>query len=431
MRRLSSVLSVLFSALGTAAVASSACSENGSGLPEAHDAAAPGGTTTGGNPGSGGSSPTGGTVGSGGTQGSSRSSAASGGSGSGGTTRTGGTATTGGATGAGGRTSAGGSTGRDGATGGGGDTDAGSAAEDAGKVPTDAAPSDAGVAPKDVAAVEVADTAPQTCPAGQAAPTAGNKKTTLQHEGRSRTYTLHVPSALPAGKPLAVVFDLHGAGGNGSQQQGMSGWAAVADREGFLAVFPDGVDGYWNVDDKCCGTAGQDQIDDVGFIRAIIEKLRTDICIDAKRIYASGFSNGGGLTHRMGCDAADVIAAIAPVDTDLRTQPCNAARPIAMMEVRGMSDSLEPYEGGVVGPPGGQYVSPGAQGSLELWADINQCPGAPSTIEQYCESYTECGDGVETNLCSLPGVDHKSYNNPLDFDIASVAWRMFQRQPMR
>ena len=133
----------------------------------------------------------------------------------------------------------------------------------------------------------------------------------------------------------------------------------------------------------------------------------------------------------MGCDAADVVAAVAPVATDLRTQPCNAARPISMMEVRGIDDSLEPYAGGVVGPPDGQYVSPGAQGSLQLWADINQCTGTPVTIEEYCESYTECADGVETDLCSLPGVDHGAYGNSLNFDIASVAWRMFQRQPMR
>jgi polyhydroxybutyrate depolymerase len=272
---------------------------------------------------------------------------------------------------------------------------------------------------------------PQSCPALQTPLVAGDHPTTLQHDGRSRTYMLHVPSGVTGTEPVALIFDLHGAGGDGLQQQRMSGWEAVADREGLLVVYPDGVDGYWNVDDTCCGTAGAEQIDDVGLIRAIVDQLSGQACIDAQRIYVSGFSNGGGLAHRMGCDAADLIAAIAPVATDLRTQPCVPVRPISMMEVRGMSDSLEPYEGGVVGPPGGQYVSPGAQGSLQLWADINQCAGTPTTIEQYCESYTECGDGVETDLCSLPGVDHGSYNNSLGFAIASVAWRMFERQPMK
>jgi polyhydroxybutyrate depolymerase len=260
---------------------------------------------------------------------------------------------------------------------------------------------------------------------------AGNQTVTLQHEGRARTYILHVPPGVTGAEPVALVFDLHGAGGNGLQQQQMSGWGTVADREGLLVVYPDGIDGYWNVDDTCCGTAGNEQIDDVGFIRAIVDELSALACIDGQRIYVSGFSNGGGLAHRLGCEAADVIAAIAPVATDLRTQPCEPVRPISMMEVRGMSDSLEPYEGGVVGPPGGQYVSPGAQGSLQLWADINQCTGATTTIEEYCESHAECEDGVETDLCSLPGVDHGAYANGLNFDVASVAWRMFERQPMR
>ena len=95
-----------------------------------------------------------------------------------------------------------------------------------------------------------------------------------------------------------------------------------------------------------------------------------------------------------------------------------------------MADSLEPYEGGIVEPPGGQYDSPGARGSLQLWADINQCTGTPTIIEEYCETCTECAEGVETDLCSLPGVDHGSYGNSLNFDIASVAWRTFQRQPI-
>jgi len=270
----------------------------------------------------------------------------------------------------------------------------------------------------------------QSCE-GRPSPTAGDSRVTLQHGGRARGYLLHVPSGLVTGVALAVVLDLHGAGGSGSQQKGMSGFSALADKNKFLAVFPDGVDGYWNVDDTCCGTAGKEKIDDVGFLKSIITKLKTDTCIDPKRVYVSGFSNGGGLTHRMGCDAADVIAAIAPMSTDLRTQPCKPARPISVLEIRGLADSLEPYAGGLVGPAGGQYTAVGAKASLQLWADINLCTGATSSFETYCERYTQCGNGVEAALCSLPNVDHSPYGNSLNFDVASVAWSMFQRQPMK
>jgi polyhydroxybutyrate depolymerase len=309
------------------------------------------------------------------------------------------------ASGASGASGAGGGSGASGASGSGGAPDAGTGPGGAG-----------GGAP--------------TCAAGLPAPTAGDSTVTLQHGGRSRKYLLHVPAGLTAGTPISLVFDLHGAGGNGSQQKGLSGFSSLADRERFLVVFPDGVDGYWNVDDKCCGTAGREKVDDVGFLRTIITTLSERICIDTTRVYVSGFSNGGGLTHRMGCDAADVIAGVAPIATDLRTQPCNAARPISMLEVRGMADSLEPYEGGLVGPEGGQYVLVGAKASLALWADINQCTGATTQSDEYCETVTECGGGVETVLCSLPNVEHSPYNNALRFDVAGVAWDMFKRHSL-
>ncbi len=353
---------------------------------------------------------------------------------SGGVTASGGTTHVGGATESGGLTSSGGVTTTGGIGGSGGLTNFGGVA--GGPIATGGAPPGGGTGVTGGAAGSggasgSAGQGPQTCPPSPSPLAAGNHDASLQHDGRTRTYTLHVPPGVTGAEPVALVFDLHGAGGNGLQQRQMSGWEAVADREGFLVVYPDGVDGYWNVDDTCCGTAGSEKIDDVGLIRVMIDTLSGQTCIDSQRIYVSGFSNGGGLAHRMGCDAADVVAAVAPVATDLRTQPCNAVRAISMMEVRGMSDSLEPYEGGVVGPPGGQYISPGAQGSLQLWAEINQCTGTPTIMEEYCESYTECAGGVETDLCSLPDVDHGTYNNWMNFDVASVAWRMFQRQPMR
>jgi len=371
-----------------------------------------GNTSTGGRTGTGGTTWTGGATAAGGntSSGTGGATAAGGNPGSG----TGGAVVTGGNTSTGGRTGTGGSTRTGSATATGGNT----GSDTGGKSSTGGTLGSGG-----------AGTAPKTCTSSQPVPKTGDQTVTLQYGGRSRSYILHAPSGLSAGNPLALVIDLHGAGGTGKQQQGMSGFSALSDTEKFLVVFPNGIDGYWNVDDTCCGTAGKEKIDDVGFLKAIIEKLNEETCIDVRRIYVSGFSNGGGLAHRMGCDAADVIAAIAPTATDLRTQPCNAARPISMMEIKGMVDSLEPYEGGVVGPAGGQYTDVGAKQSLKLWADINQCTGTTTKIDTYCESYTQCAGGVETDLCSLPNTDHNTYSNSLGFKVASVVWSMFKRHP--
>jgi poly(3-hydroxybutyrate) depolymerase len=388
-------------------------------------AGAPG--TGGAAPSTGGAAPSGGKTGTGGTPGAGGTPIG------GGTPSVGGATSNGGATGSGGTMTSGGATSQGGSMsiGGAGDSATGGGGVSTGGAQGNGGASTAGGEAGSAGASGAGGQEPAACPRSMAPWVAGDQVETLQHEGRARTYILHVPSGVTDEEPLALVFDLHGAYGSGSSQQQTSGWSALADKEGFLAVFPDGVDGYWNVDDTCCGTAGAEKIDDVGFIRAMIDEIHTQHCVDPSRIYVSGFSNGGGLTHRMGCDAADVIAAVAPVDTDLRTSPCNPARPISMLEVRGLADSLEPYAGGIVGPEGGQYNSPGAQGSLKLWADINQCTGAATALRQYCEGYTECAEGVETDLCSLPGVDHGSYGNSLNFDIASVAWEMFQRHPMR
>ena len=100
----------------------------------------------------------------------------------------------------------------------------------------------------------------------------------------------------------------------------------------------------------------------------------------------------------------------------------------AIRTVRGESDTLVAYAGGNTGSTG--WYSPGAKGTLELWKKIDGCTGPVQKSLQYCETYTGCMAGVEVTLCSLPGVGHILYDNPLDFDVPNTAWEMFKRQPM-
>ncbi len=97
--------------------------------------------------------------------------------------------------------------------------------------------------------------------------------------------------------------------------------------------------------------------------------------------------------------------------------------------MRGLDDFLVAYEGGNTGSTG--WYSPGAKKTLELWKGINGCTSPPNTEREHCETFAGCRDGVEVTLCSLPGTGHILYDNALNFDVAAVAWEMFERQSMR
>jgi poly(3-hydroxybutyrate) depolymerase len=333
-----------------------ACGSNNSG----GGGASGGATSTGGTTGSGGIPGTGGKSGAGGAAGANTgtggATAAGGASGTGGMT--------GGATGAGlggsaGRTGAAGASGRGGASANGGETGNGGASGAAGQSdagsPRDATtinPSgDASVA-KEVAVPsgDAADAKPvtSTC-TGSSTLKAGDNKSALQFGGRSRSYTVYVPSSIKSGTAVPLIFDFHGHGGNASQEESSSGWKKKADQVGAIMVYPEGVDSSWNVG-NCCGQAMSENVDDVGFTKAIIEAVSKAACIDAKRIYATGMSNGAGFVHRLGCEAADVIAAIGAASADLVTDPCTPVRPISEISIRGLSDTTVAYAG--LGRPG-------------------------------------------------------------------------------
>ncbi|HKP57519.1 MAG TPA: PHB depolymerase family esterase, partial [Polyangiales bacterium] len=270
--------------------------------------------------------------------------------------------------------------------------------------------------------------APASCPA-KSSYNAGDNRLMIQHQDRSRRVNVYVPSALvTAGMPVPLVLDFHGNGSSGAQEQSGSGWRQKADREGLIVAYPDGVGNGWNVG-NCCGQSLAEKVDDVGFAREIVKTISAAACVDARRVYATGISNGAGLAHRLACEAADVFAAIAAASADLVTDPCKPARPISELSVRGLSDTLVAYAGGNTGSTG--WYSPGAKGTLMLWKDIDGCMGSVQTSKQYCETYNSCQGGVEITLCSLPNTGHILYNNSLGFSVPDVAWEMFQRQPMR
>lgn len=209
---------------------------------------------------------------------------------------------------------------------------------------------------------------------------------TLDFGGLKRSYMLHMPAmSLPGPLPLVVV--LHGGAGSGAGAAKMTGFSALADQVGFIAVYPDGTDrdrpvlhamgkpGFltWNAG-SCCGYAQEHNIDDVGFIRAVVTDVEKQHAVDAKRIYATGISNGGMFSYRLACEASDVFAAIGPVAGIVEIPDCRPAHPVAVIDFQGTDDENVPLNGGVGKKEVGKKEDRRpVQYSIDLWVKADGC----------------------------------------------------------
>lgn len=264
---------------------------------------------------------------------------------------------------------------------------------------------------------------PAACPADSSiAP--GDTNLTIEVGGMQRRYILHVPPGYDGKTPMPMLIDWHPLTQTGAYQRRSSGYAALGDKEGFVTLFPDGINNAWNIG-PCC-TQSRD-VDDLGFAKALVERMRTEACIDMKRVYAAGFSMGGGMTHYLGCNAADLFAAISPAAFDLLEEdeePCHPARPITVIAFRGTADPIVPYQGGASTPPTAYPLDPihfrGAKGTFEHWAELNGCTDSPSMGSGGCETYKQCKNGVEVTLCTKNGGSHETGD-------ANVGWETLKR----
>jgi poly(3-hydroxybutyrate) depolymerase/6-phosphogluconolactonase (cycloisomerase 2 family) len=280
--------------------------------------------------------------------------------------------------------------------------------------------------------------------------TPGDHRRTLALGGYTRIYDVHVPPGYHGNVAVPLVLDFHGNALNQTDEAGVTGWRATADREGFIVVYPLGLFGQseapevdvnatqglhvgpsWNAGQLCCGQARLKSVDDVGFARAIVQAVAAEANIDRRRIYATGWSNGGFMSYRLACEAADVFAAVAPVAGRiglLPTTSCQPSRPIAVIEFAGLHDPNVPYQGG---------LAPSAAQSLAYWRDQDGCGSGPPDDHvdfgtSYCDTYRSCNAGVQVELCSIEAsqvsyaVGHCTYLNP-DIDVAGTAWEFLSQ----
>jgi polyhydroxybutyrate depolymerase len=194
---------------------------------------------------------------------------------------------------------------------------------------------------------------------------------------------------VPPGDPVGLVLSLHGGGGTGIGQRGLTEFDAVADAHHLVVVYPDGYDKSW-ADGRGASPADRRHIDDVGFLVGLAGKLQSAYDIAPGHVFVTGMSNGGFMSNRLACDRADVFAAIAPVAGTLGASvTCNPSRPVSVWAAHGTADPLVPFNGGAVRGRGGLSHSISAGGMVSKWRSANGCQGDPSV-----QALPNVGDGT-------------------------------------
>jgi polyhydroxybutyrate depolymerase len=189
-------------------------------------------------------------------------------------------------------------------------------------------------------------------------------------------------------KRVPLLFHLHGGGGTAKGTPGLTfgRFNKLADRDGFIVVYPQAIEKNWNDGRKLVkAKAWQEDIDDVGFITTIIELLSKDFKIDHDRIFSTGMSNGGFMTARLLCDRADIFRGGAIVTATLSEDyipKCMPAESVSVMIMNGTDDPLVPYDGGqirVFKRDRGKIVS--TDEFVEFWSTKNACKKKGKTIQ--------------------------------------------------
>ncbi len=247
---------------------------------------------------------------------------------------------------------------------------------------------------------------------------AGDYTFVFTHDGLPRYYRVHVPASYSPQRATAVVLALHGGGGNMDIQAKEAYYHQIsqADRAGYVVVFPNGYSALasgkfatWNAG-RCCGQARDQDIDDVGFIRALLGHLRRQVNVDPRRIYANGMSNGAMMAYRLACEMSDTFTAIAAVAGTDNTRDCEPARPVSVLHIHAKDDPLEKFDGGAGrdSPAVTDFVA--VPDSIAKWVGMNGCAAPPQRVFEhegaYCDEYSSCRDDTRIKLCVTPDGGH-------------------------
>jgi polyhydroxybutyrate depolymerase len=287
---------------------------------------------------------------------------------------------------------------------------------------------------------------------------ARNYTDSIQSGGLERTFLVHVPPTSNATRPMPLLIVLHGGGGTGQGMVSLTygGFNTLADNEKFIVVYPDGIDNQWNDGREGNFTVvNREEIDDVGFISALIDHLSQKHKIDGKRIYVTGISNGAFMSYRLACELSNKIAAIAPICGAMpldSVSQCSPTRPISVLVISGTEDRLVPWDGGSVIGGRGRILS--VPDSVQYWVTHDQCSATPViTMEADTdpqdgtrvrkEVYGQGKDGTEVILYAIEGGGHTwpggyQYLSEAiigrtcrDIDANTVIWDFFKKHSLK
>lgn len=220
----------------------------------------------------------------------------------------------------------------------------------------------------------------------------------VSFDGEKRTYLLHVPDNYDESVTTSLIIALHGGTGSAKNVEEQSLLPELSDQEGFILCSPNGLNRTWNAG-WCCGKAEENNVDDIGFIAALIDELTGNYNIDPKRVYVTGMSNGGMMAYRLACELSDKIAAIAPVAGTMVTTSCLAENQVSVIHFHSYEDSNVPWNGGQGNGLSDHHNSP-LDSVMMVWGGLNNC--AVVTEESRTgydyHSWTNCTDSTELIL---------------------------------
>ncbi|MGH7282529.1 MAG: extracellular catalytic domain type 1 short-chain-length polyhydroxyalkanoate depolymerase [Polyangiaceae bacterium] len=244
----------------------------------------------------------------------------------------------------------------------------------------------------------------------------GDPFITLTSDNLLRDAYLHVPASYDKTKPTELVVNFHGFTSNAPEQIVLTRMNRAADSRNVIVAYPDGVGASWNAGD-CCGDSWTNSVDDVQFTKDLLSKLENDYCIDPKKVFATGFSNGGFFSHRLGCGMSDVFGAIAPVSGVFGQDPttCTPKRAMPVLDFHGTGDPIVPYNGGTPVIPidlGSAFISfRSVPVTVDAWRQIDGCLGSGSVIYQNgdatCTEYSQCRSGSVVTHCKIDDGGHE------------------------